>query len=80
MILFKIYCFYSLPNEIKMYGISIVMNEIERVHQIKIKIKNEIESSTYYLDLGLGFMLGVIYLSAKMKYLRFPSLDFRPII
>ena len=45
MILFKIYCFYSLPNEIKMYGISIVMNEIERVHQIKIKIKNEIEST-----------------------------------
>ena len=65
-----------------MYGISIVMNEIERVHQIKIKIKikNEIESSTYYLDLGLGFMLRVIYLSAKMKYLRFPSLDFRPLI
>ena len=28
-----------------MYGISIVMNEIERAHQIKIKIKNEIEST-----------------------------------
>ena len=52
-----------------MYGISIVMNEIERVHQIKIKIKNEIESGTYYLDLGLGLDLALgTFMTDKLKY------------
>ena len=61
VIQFKIYCFYSLLNEIKIYGISIVMNEIERVHQKKEKKKKRKRkrkrNRKQYLIFGLGLGL-----------------------